>query len=68
MDTDLINKSMVKHLERKVSFENKLLNKESIVLDIGSNDGTTLNSYNSNCIKMEWIQALKNLRNTITQE
>jgi len=49
-----LNKSMVKHLERKVSFlENKLkLHKESIVLDIGSNDGTTLNCYNSNCIKI----------------
>jgi hypothetical protein len=41
-----LNKSMVRHLERKAHsmFKKCNLNKDSVVLDIGSNDGTLLNS------------------------
>ena len=42
-----LNKSMVDHLKAKVHFLNNLVEIKSgdLVLDIGSNDGTTLNSY-----------------------
>lgn len=42
-----LNTSMVKHLQAKVSKIEKLisLNSESLVIDIGSNDGTTLAAY-----------------------
>ncbi len=45
-----LNASMVKHLTDKVIYLQKLvtLNSDSVVLDIGSNDGTTLKAY---CIK-----------------
>ncbi len=49
-----LNKSMVDHLQNKVKYIEKLipLNEQSIVLDIGSNDGTSLNSYKINCKKI----------------
>ncbi len=48
-----LNQSMVKHLQQKVNFLVRLcpLNSGDIVLDIGSNDATTLKSYNVNGLK-----------------
>jgi hypothetical protein len=42
-----LNSSMVKHLQLKVSKIEELVNldDESLVIDIGSNDGTTLAAY-----------------------
>ena len=42
-----LNTSMVKHLQSKVSKIEELisLNSESLIIDIGSNDGTTLSAY-----------------------
>ena len=34
----------------------KPLNKNDIVLDIASNDGTLLKNYNKNLIRVGWIQ------------
>ena len=49
-----LNKSMVAHLKSKISFLESMidLKDDDIVIDIGSNDSTSLNSYNSNCIKV----------------
>jgi hypothetical protein len=48
-----LNQSMVKHLESKVSYLENLCNLSSgdIVVDIGSNDATTLKSYNNKSIR-----------------
>ena len=45
-----LNESMINHLKAKVHFLNKLIDLKNgdLVLDIGSNDGTTLNSYPDN--------------------
>ena len=42
-----LNQSMVNHLQSKIEFLVEIINinKGDLVLDIGSNDGTTLNSY-----------------------
>lgn len=40
-----LNSSMVNHLKRISSYYEKLFNKGDVILDIGSNDGTLLNSY-----------------------
>jgi hypothetical protein len=49
-----LNKSMVTHLEEKVSYLEWCFgaNKDDIVVDIGSNDCTLLKSYKSNCTKV----------------
>jgi hypothetical protein len=49
-----LNSSMVNHLKNKIkSLENLVkLSSNDIVLDIGSNDATALNSYDSGCIKV----------------
>jgi len=43
-----LNKSMVKHLSLKANYLSKLIeiNKDDLIIDIGSNDGTLLKSYN----------------------
>jgi len=48
-----LNPSMVSHLERKVRWIEKHfpLQREDVVVDIGSNDGTLLNSYTSEGIR-----------------
>jgi hypothetical protein len=42
-----LNQSMVSHLKKKIEYLQKICNLQrgDVVLDIGSNDGTTLNSY-----------------------
>lgn len=49
-----INKTMTEHLTNIVKKINKIkkLHKNSVVLDIASNDGTLLNAYNKNIIKI----------------
>lgn len=49
-----LNSSMVHHLKNKIKLLEKQINlsKHDIVLDIGSNDATTLNSYSSKCKKI----------------
>lgn len=49
-----INNTMTEHLTNIVKKINKIkkLNKNSVVLDIASNDGTLLNAYNKNIIKI----------------
>jgi hypothetical protein len=49
-----LNLSMVNHLKNKIKVLEDFvkLNSDDIVLDIGSNDATTLNSYGSDCIKV----------------
>src|SRR5574344_267252 len=49
-----LNKSMVKHLEQKIRTLEKFvsLNKDDVVIDIGSNDATSLKAYKSNCQKV----------------
>lgn len=49
-----LNKSMVRHLSHKINSLEKLvsLNEKDIVLDIGSNDATSLKSYVSKCRKV----------------
>ena len=49
-----LNQSMINHLEDKAHFLEKFVNlKESdVVLDIGSNDGTFLKSYNTKATKI----------------
>jgi hypothetical protein len=49
-----LNPSMVNHLKSKIkSLEDFIkLKNEDIVLDIGSNDATVLNSYGSDCMKV----------------
>ena len=48
-----LNQSMVEHLKNKISFLEDLcsLNENDIVLDIGSNDATTLKSYKNEVVK-----------------
>ena len=49
-----LNQTMIDHLKKKVVYlENKYLNRSNdIVLDIGSNDGTLLNSYSKKVKKI----------------
>lgn len=49
-----LNKSMVNHLTNKVHMLEKmvLLSKNDVVVDIGSNDATSLKAYVSNCLKI----------------
>jgi hypothetical protein len=49
-----LNTSMVDHLNRKINFLEKLvnINEDDLVIDIGSNDATTLKAYSSNCQKV----------------
>lgn len=49
-----LNASMVRHLTHKVHSleEYAKPSKDDLVLDIGSNDGTSLNAYRSSCIKV----------------
>lgn len=49
-----LNASMVKHLTHKIHSLEKMisLNAEDLVIDIGSNDATTLKAYKSKCIKV----------------
>ena len=49
-----LNKSMVDHLQSKVKriVDNDKLNKNDIVVDIGSNDGTTLSFFSSRLIRI----------------
>ena len=48
-----LNKSMVNHLINKVKTIERMINilPEDIVLDIGSNDATTLRAYTKQCVK-----------------
>ena len=48
-----LNQSMIDHLKSKVNFLESLVNidDQDLVLDIGSNDGTLLNSYSAKKIK-----------------
>ena len=49
-----LNKSMINHLKNKVQYLTSLnrLKENSVVLDIGSNDGTLLSFYDENLIKI----------------
>jgi hypothetical protein len=49
-----LNKSMQKHIEFKKNYLGKIikLKKEDTIIDIGSNDGTFLNCYNSDKFKL----------------
>lgn len=49
-----LNASMVKHLTHKIHSLEKMisLNAEDLVIDIGSNDATTLKAYKSKCVKV----------------
>ena len=49
-----LNNSMVKHLQNKISFLEKLVKptKDDLVIDIGSNDATSLKAYKSKCRKV----------------
>jgi hypothetical protein len=49
-----LNASMVKHLQNKISFLEKLVQpvEEDLVIDIGSNDATSLKAYKSKCKKV----------------
>jgi len=49
-----LNSSMVEHLTNKISGLERLinLNPEDLVIDIGSNDATSLKAYKSNCKKV----------------
>lgn len=49
-----LNKSMVQHLSLKIAFLEKLANPEEddLVIDIGSNDATSLKAYKSKCKKV----------------
>jgi hypothetical protein len=49
-----LNKSMVKHLSNKIHSLEKmvLLNENDLVIDIGSNDATSLKAYRSKCRKV----------------
>ncbi len=49
-----LNKSMVNHLQNKIRTLEKLagLSPDNVVLDIGSNDATSLKAYISNCIRI----------------
>jgi NDP-4-keto-2,6-dideoxyhexose 3-C-methyltransferase len=52
-----LNKSMVQHLENKVKkiIDKNLLNDNDLILDIGSNDATTLKSYLPNSKKLKLV-------------
>lgn len=49
-----LNQSMVQHLHQKVAYLEKLVNpkEKDLVIDIGSNDATTLKSYSAKCKKI----------------
>ena len=49
-----LNSSMVNHLENKIKFLEKLvsLNNSDLVIDIGSNDATSLKAYSGNHLKV----------------
>ena len=49
-----LNASMVKHLTHKIHSLEKIisLKKEDLVIDIGSNDGTSLKAYKADCSKV----------------
>lgn len=49
-----LNPSMANHLINKIKHLEKFANlqKEDMVIDIGSNDGTSLNAYEADCIKV----------------
>jgi hypothetical protein len=49
-----LNQSMVRHLTQKINTLEKIvsLNSTDIVIDIGSNDATSLKAYKSNCRKV----------------
>lgn len=49
-----LNKSMVKHLTNKINALERLveLSENDLVIDIGSNDATSLKAYKSNCKKV----------------
>jgi hypothetical protein len=49
-----LNSSMVKHLTNKIHALEKIatLNEDDLVIDIGSNDATSLKAYKSNCKKV----------------
>ena len=49
-----LNQSMVNHLASKARYLERLtfLTERNLVVDIGSNDGTLLNSYETKCIKV----------------
>ena len=49
-----LNQYMIKHLEHKIqSLEKKIyLSEDDLVIDIGSNDATSLKAYTSNCTKI----------------
>lgn len=49
-----LNASMVKHLTHKIHSLEKIisLNPEDLVIDIGSNDATTLKAYKNKCVKV----------------
>jgi hypothetical protein len=49
-----LNNSMVKHLQNKISFLEKLVKPtdDDLVIDIGSNDATSLKAYKSKCRKV----------------
>mgnify|MGYP003706092075 CR=1 FL=1 len=52
-----LNKSMVQHLQQKVAniLSKKILQKGDLVIDIGSNDATTLRTYPENMYKLVGI-------------
>ena len=49
-----LNSSMVNHLENKIKFLEKMvsLNNSDLVIDIGSNDATSLKAYSGNHLKV----------------
>lgn len=65
-----LNKSMVSHLQQKIAALEKTypLMQEDVVLDIGSNDATTLKSYRSPCKKVGIDPTGEKFKNFYTDE
>ena len=64
-----LNQSMVNHLKRKVEYLESiiLLESDDLVLDIGSNDATTLKAYSKSDIIRVGIDPAKNIHSELEE-